>query len=649
LLPYASWLVWIIPVLSSLFIPLIARLGGKARNYFAVLVGLVTTVLAFSMIPDVYFGTLANPESTVTWIPTLGVDAGVLIDSLSILFASLIAFLGLVIIIYSLGYMAGEEGLDRYYFFMLLFIGSMIGLVMSDNFLQMFIFWEMISLCSYSLVSFWNKRPEAVRAGTKVFIMTRIGDVCLLAAIALIYVNLGSFSFSYTIAHITTVPLSTLTAVAFLMLGAAVAKSAQLPLHTWLYSAMEAPSSVSALLHGATMVKAGVFLIARLFTLLGPLILSIPLWLPAVAWIGAITALVGATLALHTPDIKGVAAYSTISQIGFMISAFGAASSATSLGWFAGLFHLTSHAFFQGLDFLLIGGIIHALGTRDMRLMGGLRKAMPITFGLGMIVMLARAGLPPFVSFFSKEFVITSLLSTGDVLLVLVIYASSAITFAYALRAVTLVYTGNESDYLKQKHPHEAPKIMRFSAGVLAVLCIAFGFFGNLIAQFTHLNAETGLGEVFSSSTLVFLLMLFIGGFSVYLAYYRKPPLAESVRKTLNPLSKVLENGYFLDGFYERIVARGTVRASKGFRYIEKAVFERLPYVAASGVVSLAHNTHKYFDVLVDDILYVTVNRTLSSASRIKKIQADSLQHFIAAALIGFLILLIIIVVTMLR
>ena len=182
---------------------------------------------------------------------------------------SLVAFFGLIIAIYSFGYMKGEEGLTRYYFLLLLFIGSMIGLVISDNLLQMFIFWEMVGLCSYTLISFWYKRPESVRAGVKVFIMTRIGDISLLGAIALFYASLGTFSFRDIIANIGSVPIPTLTIIAFLTLGGAIAKSAQLPLHTWLYSAMEAPTSVSALLHAATMVKAGVYLIARFILIIG--------------------------------------------------------------------------------------------------------------------------------------------------------------------------------------------------------------------------------------------------------------------------------------------------------------------------------------------------------------------------------------------
>jgi len=646
LLPYTPWLVWIVPILSSLLVPLIERFSGKARNYYAVIVSLVTTVFALSMIPDIYFGTLSSPESTVVWIPSLNISAGVRMDPLSVFFACLIAFFSLIVIIYSLGYMAGEEGLGRYYFFMLLFIGSMIGLVMSDNFLQMFIFWEIVGLCSYSLVSFWYKRPEAVRAGVKVFLITRIGDVCLLAAIALLYANLGSFSFSYTIAHIGTVPMPILTAVAFLMLGGAIAKSAQLPLHTWLYSAMEAPTSVSALLHGATMVKAGVYLIARLFTLFGPMISLIPLWLSSLAWIGAITAFVGATLALYTPDIKGVPAYSTISQIGFMMAALGAASSPASEGWFAGLFHLISHAFFQGLGFLAIGGIVHTLGTRDMRQMGGLRKAMPITFAFCLVVLFARTGVPPFASFFSKGLIISSLWSTGNLLLVLTIYAAAAVTFAYTLRFIILTFLGQPSEYVKQSHAHEPPKIMLFASGILAVLCFVWGFLANSIAKFMQVNVQVGLGEVFSPSTLIFLLVLFMGGVPVYIFYYRKSKLMETVTRKLGPLNTVLAHEYFFDEFYEKVVAGGLMKVARGFGYIEGAFFTRLPYLVADGVTSVARGTHKYFEILVDQMMYTAANKTLARHPKIEKTRDDSLQRYIAAALLGFLVLLVIVIIT---
>ena len=650
MLPYAPWLVWIIPSLSSPFVLLAGRLSEKARDYFAVAACLVSTVFALSIVPDVYSGALANSTFSVPWIPSLGINAEVSVDPLSVLFANFVAFFGLIITIYSLGYMAGEEGLTRYYAFMLLFVGSMIGLVMSDNFLQMFIFWEMVGLCSYSLVSFWYKRPEAVRAGTKVFLMTRLGDVCLLAAIALLYASLGSFSFSYTIAHVGNLPLPNLAAVAFLILGAAVAKSAQFPLHTWLYSAMEAPTSVSAILHGATMVKAGIYLVARLFILLGPLTISIPMFLPSVAWIGALTALFGATLALYSSDIKGVPAYSTISQIGLMMLALGVTSSAYSQGWFASLFLLTNHAFFQGLDFLLIGGIIHMVGTRDMRLMGGLRKAMPLTFGLSIIVLLARTGLPPFGSFFSKGLIISDVWSTGDVLLLLTVYASMAVTFAYTLRFITLTFMHRQSNYLEKIHLHEAPKIMLASSIILAILCAAWGFLANIVAKFMQVNLEMGLGEIFTPSTLIFLVVLFLGGFPIYLAYYRRSPLMERARQALlSPVVTILGHGYFFDDFYEKVVPKGILGMSNSvYVHFEKSIFSRLPQLTASAIVSMAYGTRKYLDILVDEVLYIVANRAVLSTSKLEKKPSGSLQHFIAAVLLGFLILFVLTIITML-
>jgi NADH-quinone oxidoreductase subunit L len=668
----SPWLVWILPLISSLFVPLIARLGGKARNGFVVIVSLITAALAFSLIPDVYFSSAESLGSSMPWIPSSGITAGVFIDSLSVLFTVLIAFFGLIIAIYSLGYMKDEEGLTRYYFLLLLFIGSMIGLVVADNFLQMFIFWEMVGLCSYSLISFWYKRPESVRAGAKVFLMTRIGDICLLAAIGILYANIGSFSFQYTIENIATLDPPILTAVAFLVLGGAIAKSAQLPMHTWLYSAMEAPTSVSALLHAATMVKAGIYLIARLILILGPLAFSLPMWLPTVAWIGVLTAFMGATLALHTSDIKGVLAYSTISQLGFMMAALGTISADSSLGWFASLFHMVSHAFFEGLGFLLAGGIIHAVGTRDMRLMGGLRKAMPITFGLSIIMIVTTSGLPPFAAFFSKGLIITSATEAGNLLQVVLLYATAALTFAYSLRFMTLTFLGKKSEHLEKLHVHETPKIMLFPAAILAVLCVAWGFVEPWLGSFMRTEAETNLlGAFFSLETPIFLAILVPAGLSIYITYYKNSKFMEKIRSPSNPLMVVLKHGYFFDDLYERIVGKGIVTFSNGIRranetvlnevvvpakgvvgfangvrHAEVVFFERLPQLVANSIISTANVVHKYLDVLADKLLSIIAHRTLRSASKMKSVPQTSLQHYIAAALLGFILILILIILT---
>ena len=693
---YSPWLVWMLPIISSLFVPLVAKFGSKARDHFVILSGIVTLILATSMVPGIYSGDSKSPPS-VKWIPIVDIELGVLFDPLSILFTVLIAFVGLVVLIYSLSYMAHEEGLTRYYFFMLFFIGSMIGLVMADNFLQMFIFWELVGMCSYMLVSFWYKRPEAVKAGMKVFLMTKIGDIALLASILLVYANLHMLSYQQVFERSETMALPLLTVTGFLMLFGALAKSAQLPLHTWLYGAMEAPTSVSCLLHGATMVKGGVYLIARTQLMF----CGIPVWLNSVAWVGAITALLGATLALHTPDIKGVPAYSTISQIGFMIAALGTATSPEALGWFAGLFHMISHAFFQGLGFLAIGSIVHQLGTRDMRKMGGLRRDMPITFGLCIIVILARSGIPPFCSFFSKGLIASSLLSTGNIALILLIYSAAAVTFAYSYRFLVLTFTGEKPEYLRNVKVHEAPRLMCLSAGILAAGCIILGFLGEPLVRFLGSSFVFDLASFFGLESLLFLVALLIGGLPVYFIYQRKSISPEILRKgALSFLDRTLENGYFFDPVYGRIVggsiafskslhgiietelvqrapylvakgitrfvqtlreivevntfgripplvANGVVKFARGSHSLaEMGFLERIPALVAVGSLKLANVTLRHFDRTLDKITYLTAKATAFHSLKVKKIHGGALPQFLLAAILGFFLLCILLLLT---
>ena len=629
----SAWLVWVLPLVASVFVPLIAKKGDKVRNYFVIAVAVVTAALALSMVPGVFFGNGQATGSTIAWIA--GINAGVYIDPLSVLFTCLVAFFGLIIAVYSWGYMKGEEGLTRYYFLILLFIGSMIGLVISDNMLQMFIFWEMVGLCSYALIAFWYKRPESINAGVKVFIMTRIGDISLLAAIGILFATFGTFSFHGTISAIQsaasagTLNTGLMVTVAFLVLGGAIAKSAQLPLFTWLYSAMEAPTSVSALLHAATMVKAGIYLLARfilIFAAAPALIVALqPYWFPTVAWIGVLTALVGASLAFTTTDIKGVLAYSTVSQIGFMMAALGSAftgsgslSISSSIGWFASLFHMVSHAFFEGLGFLLAGGIIHALGTRDMRLMGGLRKAMPVTFALALIMVITTSGLPPFAAFFSKGLVITSVTDAGNLAQIILIYATTAITFAYCMRMLTLVFMSKESEHLVKQHPHEAPKVMLVPAAILAVLCIVWGVAEPLVASFMHVDLGiTLLGSFMSLETPVFLALLVPTGLLVYWIYYKNSTI-RSAASGSNPIATMLKHAYFFDDFYS-LVVKGINKFSGGVKHVEDSANQLMTSFAAGVVVA---------------------------ASKLKKVPSTTVQNYIAAAVVGFILIIVLIILT---
>src|SRR5665647_177232 len=631
---FSAWFVWVLPLIASLFVPVIGKNSDKARNYFVVAVAAVTAVLALSLVPSVWSGDGTAKIFTVTWIPQI--TAGVYIDPLSVLFTCLVAFFALIIAVYSIGYMKGEEGLTRYYYLILLFIGSMIGLVISDNMLQMFIFWEMVGLCSYALISFWYKKPESIRAGVKVFIMTRIGDIALLAAIGILYMMFNTFSFQGVISGIQTsaaaqtLNTELLVVVAFLVLGGAIAKSAQLPLFTWLYSAMEAPTSVSALLHAATMVKAGIYLLSRfilIFAAAPALIIALqPLWFPVVAWIGVLTAIIGASLALTTTDIKGVLAYSTVSQIGFMMAGLGAAvEGAASVGWFASLFHMISHAFFEGLGFLLAGGIIHAIGTRDMRLMGGLRKAMPISFALMAIMIITTSGLPPFAAFFSKGLIVTSVTDAGYLAQVILLYATMAITFAYVVRMFSLVFMGKESEHLQKQHVHEAPKVMLIPAMILAGLCVVWGVAEPLVASFMHVELAGGLvGAFLNLETPIFLALLIPTGLIAYYSYYKGYQGVRNFAASKNPIIIMLKHAYFFDDFYGA-VSKGIERFSGGLTRLENALFGRYPDSAGTSVSRAAEP---------------------GQATTLKKGPSDSFRNYVAAAVLGFILIVVLIILT---
>jgi NADH-quinone oxidoreductase subunit L len=346
-----------------------------------------------------------------------------------------------------------------------------------------------------------------------------------------------------------------------------------------------------------------------------------PLWFPTITWIGVLTAIVGASLGLATTDIKGVLAYSTVSQIGFMMAGLGSAvAGAASIGWFASLFHMVSHAFFEGLGFLLAGGIIHALGTRDMRLMGGLRKAMPITFILMFIMIITTSGLPPFAAFFSKGLIITSVTETGTLLQTIIIYAATALTFAYCIRFFTLVFMGKESPHIIKQHPHESPKVMLYPAMILAALCIIWGLAEPLITHFMHVELEevSLLGAFLSLETPIFLAILVPTGLLVYLAYYKNNQTLRSLGKDSNPLAKVLKHGYFFDDFYYA-VAKGLSKFSSGVKFVEESANRALTSSATW---------------------------MLSAAMKIKKMPSSSVRDYIAAAVLGFVLIIVLIILT---
>ena len=390
---------WLIPVFPLLSFALIVFFTNRYKNLSARLaVGAI--FLSFLLAMGVFFSTLGIEEPyrrAFSWFPTgkTSLEIGFMVDPLTAAMLAMVTTVCLMIFIYSQGYMHGDRLYSRFFAYISLFATGMLGLVIADNLLLAFLSWEIMGLCSYLLIGFWFEKPEAANAGKKAFITTKVGDVLLFLGILLLYLQTGSLTFETIFEEVNHLHPNIVLASGLLIFAGAVGKSAQFPLHVWLPDAMEGPTPVSALIHAATMVAAGVYLVARTFPIFTAL-QGHPALVP-VAIIGAFTAFFASTIAVAQNDIKRVLAYSTISQLGYMMTALGVG------GFVAGVFHLITHAFFKGLLFLGSGSVIHGVGTNDMMEMGGLRKSMPLTFWTFLAGMLALSGIPPFAGFWSKD------------------------------------------------------------------------------------------------------------------------------------------------------------------------------------------------------------------------------------------------------
>jgi len=391
-------------------------------------------------------------------------------DGLGVLLALIAAVVGSLTVVFSTAYMRGEHSLARYYALILIFIGAMVGLVLSASLLLLFIFWEITALCSYALIAFHNDDPRAVAAGVKALIMTQTGGVGLLAGVLIIHSQTGSYAINDFLVQAPHFPPGALTIVAFAFLVAAMAKSAQVPFHSWLPDAMEAPTPVSALIHAATLVNAGVYLLARFY----PAFAEVPGWKAAVVGVGVLSALLAGVMALVAGDLKRVLAYSTISQLGYMVYAVGTGAI------FASQFHLLSHAVFKALLFLAAGAVIQATGTRRLSELGGLGRAMPIVRNFFIVGALALAGLPVLNGFWSKDLVLESGFEQGPTWAVVTMLAVSSLTALYTVRVVWLVFFGRDHS---ARATAEAPVLMRVVLGVLAGLTATTWLAAGLLSQ----------------------------------------------------------------------------------------------------------------------------------------------------------------------
>src|ERR687889_2047094 len=505
------WLVWLLPFVGAAIIAAVARAGHRARDYTAVGFALASAISAATLMPLALQG--AEVHSQIPWISSLRLEAGVLADPLAIVMANLVAWISFLIIVYSTGYMHGDKDLTRYWFFMLFFIGSMQLIVLSDNLLMVFFGWEGVGLASYALIGFWyhDRKKDYVgregeraagiplwaspsHSGMKAFLMTRAGDTMMLAGMFLIFAYAGTFGFRELIENQEwanqMAQQNLLVPAAVLLFGGAVGKSAQFPLNEWLLEAMTGPTSVSALIHAATMVKAGVFLVARI----GPLFFALSVFnmsqfFEVVAWVGAITAFILATQALASPEIKKVLAYSTGSQIGYMMMGLGIAGLSTNFvdGYTSGFFHMISHALFKASLFMAAGAILHTVGSRFMYDMGGLRKKMKKTYIFMLLASLSLAGAPLITSgFWSKDAIFASLLESNYSLspyLFTLAVVIAVMTAFYTFRMVGLTFFGKPSQNIsnmesKGRHIHEVNRLMWMPFAVLAIASIAIGIVG---------------------------------------------------------------------------------------------------------------------------------------------------------------------------
>ena len=581
------WLLVVLPLIGAtinLFFG--KRIGEPAAGWLA----LSTVAVSFVVGAVAGFGFITgdqSPESIYlfSWIPVVGADAAILWDPLSALLTFVVTFIGSLIHWYSIGYMHGDERFPRFFAFLNLFIASMLILVLAANYAVMFVGWELVGLSSYLLISFWFTKPAAAAAGKKAFIVNRIGDWGFLIALMIIFATFGTFDFQTIFAEAPLmfgVGSATITAITLLLFVGAAGKSAQIPLYVWLPDAMEGPTPVSALIHAATMVTAGVFMMARSAVLyeLAPASGAV------VATVGVLTALLAAVIAIAQTDIKRVLAYSTISQLGYMVLAIGVGA------YSAGLFHLTTHAFFKALLFLGAGSVIHAMSDeQDMRKMGGLRRKMPVTFVTMGIAWLAIAGMFPFSGFWSKDEVLAAVYKQGSwyyILWAVGIFVALLTAF-YMTRLFVMTFLGKPrwDDGIE---PHESPASMTIPLSILAFFTVVAGGFNTpfrltfehfLEPSFASIPHPEGLStELIVVLALFTLVIATVGIVWGWVRYNRDELPAED-----GPFWRRALAAFYVDEFYGKyIVAPGKAISEWFAGFFDPKVIDGAAHGIARGV-----------------------------------------------------------------
>lgn len=552
---------------------------------------------------------------------TLHIDLGMYLDPISVMMLVVITTVSLMVHVYSLGYMKGEKGFQRYYAFLSLFSFAMLGLVVATNIFQMYIFWELVGVSSFLLISFYYVKPSAVAASKKAFIVTRFADFFFLVGILLLSYFTGTFDFATLTASNADICVSSTAGMSFLgmsvlswamlliFMGGA-GKSAMMPFHIWLPDAMEGPTPASALIHAATMVVAGVFLVARLFPIYH---FGAPEILTVIAWVGAITALFAAVVACTQTDIKRVLAFSTISQIAFMLTSLGVSKFGDheGLGYMAGMFHLFTHAFFKALLFLCAGAIIHAVHSNEMGDMGGLAKKLPITCITFGIAWLAIAGIYPFSGFFSKDEILAAAMEHNFPIYIILSVAAGLTAF-YMTRLFLRIFFYEKKHY--HHEPHEAGPSMAIPLIILAVFAFGAGFvpFSKFVTSDgvpydAHINMQVAV-----TSVLISLVGIGIG----FRLYFKKNDIPDKIASSISTFYKWAHNKFYFDELWLYVT--------------RNIIFKRIS-------ATIAWFDKKFVDGFMDSLAYVTQ----AASSTIKNFQSGYIQQYALAYLLGALILVV--------
>ena len=558
------WLIPLFPLVGALVNALFGRRTGHFAHWVAVPalgLGFVTSCFVFARVlhGETYVGQLFPWINAGAFTTAVAVQ----VDQLTAVMLLVVTGVGFLIHLYSVGYMHDDPGFARFFTYLNLFVFSMVMLVLAGDFLLLYVFWEAVGLCSYLLIGFWYEKQSATDAGKKAFIVNRVGDFGFGLAIMLIWTTFGTLGYGEVFSKATdAVGTGTYLAIALLLFAGACGKSAQLPLFTWLPDAMEGPTPVSALIHAATMVTAGVYMVARCHKLFE----MAPLSLEVVAWVGGLTALFAATIGLAQTDIKRVLAYSTISQLGYMFVGVGVGAYA------AGIFHLMTHAFFKALLFLGAGSVIHGLhGEQDLRKMGGIAPRMLVTTVTFLVGAVGLAGLPPFAGFFSKDEILAATFHEGSRWLWAILLFGVFLTALYTARLVFLAFFGNPRMSKEQAHHiHESPAVMTVPLGVLAILTAVAGIVGVPSSHGTGFErflapvlpfkeAEHG-GVASLALAAVSVIAAAAGVVVAWLVYGRGQVDAAKIGVPTNPIHKLLLNKYYVDEIYDALIVKPIYR-----------------------------------------------------------------------------------------